>query len=409
MTSDALPAHLDRPAIRRVHPIPLQKEVADAQGNKQNVMFLGLQDPCQLSQNMMVVPPQAFQIMQLFNGERTIAEIVEFTKIPDAKPIVELVGKLDEFGLLWGPTSEEMEERKRGELTAAGALPAGASRELGEDAAAIRKQLELWLDAAEDAEIEEPIAGIVVSHLDYMRGHPVYAASWRLVAKGPKPDRIVVVGTNHFGLGDGAIVADLPLDCPLGRSPLDAAVQERLHAEFGDKLFKDLLDFVSEYSIQRQLPWIHHLFGEVPVTAVLLPDPNAPLLADDGARASGAELVAALSRILGELGGRTLVVGSADLSHAGPQFGEPKPVSPERRREVETQDREMLKAFLADPASLATRMRETRNPTRWTSVGAFVGAGLLAKPSSAELIDYRQTVDEQGAALVSSASIALLA
>ncbi|MEY3021855.1 MAG: hypothetical protein RIS86_1053 [Planctomycetota bacterium] len=409
MTSEALPEHIDRPAIRRVHPIPLQKEMKDPQGNVQNVMLLGLQDPCQLSSNMMAVPPHAFQVMQLFNGERTIAEIVGILKAPDAKPVVDLVSKLDEFGLLWGPTSEALETKKREELATAGALPPGASRELGEDAAAIRQQLELWLDAAEDAEIEEPIAGIVVSHLDYMRGHPVYAASYRLVAKGPKPDRVVIVGTNHFGLGDGAIVADLALDCPLGRSPLDAEVQSRLREEFGEKLFKDVLDFVSEYSIQRQLPWIQHLFGDVPVTAILLPDPNAPLLADDGARASGAELVAALSRILGDLGGRTLVVGSADMSHAGPQFGEPKPVAPERRREVEAHDREMLKAFLADPASLAARMLETRNPTRWTSIGAFVGAGLLAKPSSAELIDYRQTVDEQGHALVSSASIALLA
>jgi hypothetical protein len=33
----------------------------------------------------------------------------------------------------------------------------------------------------------------------------------------------------------------------------------------------------------------------------------------------------------------------------------------------------------------------------------------LAKPSSVELIDYRQAVDEQGNALVSSASMVLLA
>jgi hypothetical protein len=66
----------------------------------------------------------------------------------------------------------------------------------------IRAQLEKWLDEAEDAEIEEPIKGIVCSHLDYARGHPLYAASYRTIAKGPKPDRIVLLGSNqHAGCG----------------------------------------------------------------------------------------------------------------------------------------------------------------------------------------------------------------
>jgi hypothetical protein len=42
-------------------------------------------------------------------------------------------------------------------------------------------------------------------------------------------------------------------------------------------------------------------------------------------------------------------------------------------------------------------------------VGALYAAARLAKPSSIELIDYRQAVDEQGNGLVSGASMALLA
>ena len=39
----------------------------------------------------------------------------------------------------------------------------------------------------------------------------------------------------------------------------------------------------------------------------------------------------------------------------------------------------------------------------------MTAAARLAKPSSIELIDYRQAVDEQGSALVSSASMVMLA
>ena len=69
----------------------------------------------------------------------------------------------------------------------------------------------------------------------------------------------------------------------------------------------------------------------------------------------------------------------------------------------------MMKAFIDSPDALVAGMLETKNPTRWTSVGAMAAVAKLAKPSAIELIDYRQAVDEQGKALVSTASMVLLA
>jgi hypothetical protein len=67
----------------------------------------------------------------------------------------------------------------------------------------------------------------------------------------------------------------------------------------------------------------------------------------------------------------------------------------------------MMKEFIG--GSLVARMQELKNPTRWCSVGCMTAAARLAKPSAIELIDYRQAVDEQGNALVSSASMVMLA
>ena len=400
MSTAELAEHLQRPALRRVHPVPLQKD---------NQLFLGLQDPCMLYPQMMVVPPQAFQVMQFFNGERSVDEIAGTLKLPDMAPLVELVKKLDEFGLLWGPTCESLEERKKAELSTTGAFAAGATRSLGEDPAAIRAQLEKWLDEAEDAEIEEPIAGVIACHLDFARGHPVYASSYRTIAKGPKPDRVVILGTNHFGLGDGVVMSDLAFESPLGRMPVDGGIVERVRAASGRKLFVDILDHVPEHSVQLHIPWIQHLYGSVPVVAALVPDPVVGLLADDGARMGVDEFVDVLGTALAAEGGRTLFVASADLSHVGPAFGEPAAVNEQRRREVETHDRAMLREFISGPGSLVTKMRELKNPTRWCSVGCMTTAARLARPSAIELIDYRQAVDEQGNALVSSASMAMLA
>ena len=190
--------------------------------------------------------------------------------------------------------------------------------------------------------------------------------------------------------------------------PVDTAVVARLRAKTGEKLFKDILDHLPEHSIQLQIPWIQHLFGSVPIIAALIPDPNSGLIADDGERVGLDEFVAVLSEALEAEGGKTLFIASADLSHAGPAFGEPAAVTDQRRREVEAHDRAMMKAYIAGPEALVSGMREAKNPTRWTSVGALAAAARLAKPSAIELIDYRQAVDEQGNALVSTASMVLL-
>jgi hypothetical protein len=68
-----------------------------------------------------------------------------------------------------------------------------------------------------------------------------------------------------------------------------------------------------------------------------------------------------------------------------------------------------MKAFIEGAEPFITALRASKNVTRWTSTGAMLAATKLASPSSVELIDYRQTVDEQGNALVSAASMAMLA
>lgn len=400
MTTESLPEHLDRPGLRRVHPVPLQKD---------NQLFLGLRDPMMLTEQTMVVPPQAFQVMQLFDGNRTIAEIAKQIGMADPKPLHELVAKLDEFGLLWGPTSEALEDQKKAALYQAGAFPALATRALGDNPEEIRAKLEKWLDEAEDAEIEEPIAGIVATHLGFDQGYPVYAASYRTIAKGPKPDRIVILGSNHQGLGDGVVVSDLGFGSPLGTMPVDAAVIGELKKRTGDRLFKDILDHLPEHSIQVQVLWAQHLFGSVPVVAALVPDPNIPLIADDGERLNTDQFIAALGEALGAAGGRTLFIASANLSGAGPAYGEPTPVNDERRRDIEKHDRAMLRAYIEGADALAAALKANRNPTRWAGVGALYAAAKLSKASSIELLDYRQLVDEQGSVLVSSASLALIA
>ena len=404
-SDEPLPDHVRRPQVRPIQPVPVQ---AQNQKDGSTAVLVGLRDPSMLSTQMLVVPPPMLQLVQQFRGERTVEEIAEQFKAPPAM-VVDLARKLDEHGLLWGPTFERLELELKDRLRTAGHFPIGASLMAGKDREEAIKAIAGWLESADDPELDEPAVGIVAPHLDYPRGWPVYAASYRCFDRAPRPDRVVILGTNHFGIGDGVVATDLGFATPIGLVRADAGVNERLRRGLGDNLFIDQLDHLPEHSIQLHLPWIQRVFGDVPVVAALVPDPLVGMIADDGGRVKREEFTAALREAIEAEGGRTYVIASSDLSHVGRAFGEPVAVDDRRKVEVERQDRETMGKYVAgDAGEFLEHVRWTKNPTRWCSIGNMTAALEILRPARVELVDYRQACDPQGNAMVTSCSMALL-
>jgi AmmeMemoRadiSam system protein B len=399
MTDESIPDHLRTPHLRRVVPIMMLQE---------GRQMVAIRDPLGLSERTVTVNAQTFGVVQLFQGQQALDRIAEGLGA-SVEQLLPLVKALDEVGLLWGPTFTEMEEALSGRIAADRRLPKGAAFSLGEDAEACRAQLAEWLAAAEDPELEGEVCGIVAPHLDYGRGASAYAAAYRALEGRRRPDRVVILGTNHFGIGDGVVLSEWGFRSPLGDLDVDEAVVSRLQARFGKRAFADQLDHVGEHSIQLHLPWIHHLFGPVPVVAALVPDPLVGLIENDGERIDRGEFIAALGEALEAEGGDTLVVASSDLSHVGPQFGEPRPVDETRRGQVEQHDRELLRRYLdSDATEFVEAMEWNRNPTRWCSIGNMAAAKELLRPQATEFLEYHQACDDEGVALVSCAAIAFV-
>src|SRR4029077_11871719 len=124
-----------------------------------------------------------------------------------------------------------------------------------------------------------------------------------------------------------------------------SAVVEKVVQKLGRSVIVDQLDHLPEHSVQLHLPWFQYFFGNVPIVAALIPDPLSPMIADDQQRSTGDQFVEILSSVLEDIGGGALSVAYSDLSHVGPQFGEPRPVDERRRFDVERHDREMMAKF----------------------------------------------------------------
>jgi len=402
--TDAVPTHIDVPEIRPIQPIPVQKD-----GKR----LVALRDPLMLTQRTMIVPPQVAAVLQTFQGKLSLHEIGQRTGVARAQ-LLELARNLDQIGLLWGPTFEQLETSWREKLEQEGAFPQSASGALGKDAEACRSRMDEILGAVDDAALEPldawdgPIRGLLAGHLTYDQTAGVYGLAYAALRHQPAPDRVVVLGPNSFGLGDGVVLSPYGFNTPLGRVETDTALVGGLRETLGKGIVIDHLDHLPEHSVEVHLPWVQHVLGDVPVVAALVPDPMKAAEDDDDERVSPSRFATVLRETLERADGSTLVIGSVDLSHVGPQFGEPRAVDDRRRSDVEQHDREMLQTYLGgDVDAFVSAIRWNKNPTRWTSLGPMIVALDVVRPQRQALLDYRQIGDQEGKVLVSTAVVAM--
>jgi AmmeMemoRadiSam system protein B len=389
------PAHIERPHLRRIIPQPVSAE------NQQGV---ALRDPLMLCDQTIVVPAPTMQALQHFNGEWTLDEIATNLKVP-TETVEALVTKLDEVGLLWGPTCESLEGDKRDSLHATGVLPMRQSQSLGKDETACGAAIDSLLDKSEDPEVEFDIVGMFAPRIDYPLAGPIYGALYHAVRNGGY-DRVLALGNNHYGFSDGVVGTPLGFQSPLGRCECDTTFLDGLVGHLGDAFISDELDHIADHGIEMQVPWIQHALPDTPIVGVLLPDPMTDPV-DDKVAVTAEAFIETAQAVMGELGGRTLIIATGDLSHAGLQFGEPRPIDDQRRLDIEQADRSLLSTVIqGDRDAFLSAVKWNANQSRWSGVGALGALLGILKPSQAELVDYRQhDLGENGQALVSSAGL----
>jgi MEMO1 family protein len=427
--------HQQRPQLRPVRGFPVQVN---------GQVMMGLTDARQISDKMVIAPVATQQILPLLTGERTIPEVVaEVGKGLTRENLESFVAQLDEAGLLIGPKFEAILAKMRADFDSHPVLPAAATLGVAEllvvqkhgqnatqeqkDAegpALLRQAMDEWIKQALATEatpsFDELPRGIIAPHIDYPRGWLNYASVWGRMRVVDRPDRVVILGTNHFGQSTGVAVCDKGFETPLGVCHADdrfvQAFRKALGPELAGKAFENRYDHEREHSIELQVAWIQHCLGAdekgefCPVFAALIHDPavnNGESY--DGNGVGLIPFVDAVRSAIRELGGRTLVVCSSDLSHVGPMFGDQQamhgdgPEVEQARNKVVQQDQELLQHVAkARPDDLVASMAWLQNPTRWCSTGNIVAGLKIVQPERVDLLRYLAAVDQSGMGMVSS-------
>ncbi len=384
---------------------------------------LCLRDPQQYSEVVVYVPAQTASILGLFDGQHSLLDIQEafarrFGSLLFREQLLQVIQSLDDHLLLDSPrfaahrAKVEDDFRRSRSRTV---MLAGKSYPL--EAAALRQQLESTFTATEGPGATPPspsaatLSGMVVPHIDFARGGPCYAWGYRELEGVPPVDRWVILGTVHAPIARAFALTRKDFETPLGMVETDREFVDHLLAAVGNEYLEDELAHRAEHSIEFQAVFLRHRTPSAhPVRIVpILCGSLHQFVEDRRSPSEGREIEAFLAAVrdtMVRLGGRSLVLASADLAHVGPRFGDPHQITPGQLREVADADREMLAAVEAgDPEAFFQAVARDGDQRRICGLPPIYAA-LRALPGvRGRLLRYSQWPDPQGA--VTFAAIAL--
>ena len=313
------------------------------------------------------VPPQTASILGLLDGHHSLLDIQEafvrrFGNLLFREQLLEILRSLDEHLLLdsqrFADHLAKIEEGFRRARSRAASL---AGKSYPSDPAELGRQLDGYTGAPDGPQDTAPtpsassIAGMVVPHIDFARGGPCYAWGYRELEGAPPADRYLILGTVHAPIMRAFSLTRKDFETPLGLVETDQEFLDCLLDTTGSEYLNDELAHRGEHSIEFQAVFLrHHTPTSRPVRIVPVLCGSLHQFIEDR-RSPGGEreiegFVEALRKTMARLGGRTLVLASADLAHIGPQFGDPHQITPGQLREVADADRQMLASVEAGDA-----------------------------------------------------------
>jgi AmmeMemoRadiSam system protein B len=324
-----------------------------------------LRDPLQLSDQQLIVPATLAQVLIFCDGTRTPEEIhqafcervgVQFPY----QVVADALAQLDDVYLLENERSRQMRQKLLDEYRGHPFRPPALA-----DLSYPSKTTDLITlfqsyGRGDQSNNHQPWTGrgIVSPHIDYHRGGPVYARTWHRAAPAVlEAELVIIFGTDHNGRAGSVTLTRQPYATPFGVLPTDRALIDCLAEAVGpEAAYAEEINHRDEHSVELSAVWLHYVYHQAGVA----PRPMIPILVGsfhhflgNGAHPSQeAHFARLIERLQRETNGRrVLVVGSVDLAHVGPNFGDNFIMDRVRRAQLKQEDSHLIHAILQGNAA----------------------------------------------------------
>ncbi|MDI6763079.1 MAG: AmmeMemoRadiSam system protein B [Thermodesulfobacteriota bacterium] len=406
---------MDFPKLRNVIIFPVQRS---------GQSLLCLQDPQNISDKALFLPPPLYFIVSLFDGRHSILDIQteymrRFGEFLFTEKIEEIIRQLDDTLFLEGEKFQEaLRQKEEGFKKGSFREAAFAGKSYEREPGRLKDQLLGYFTGPEgpgplpERKEIQGLKGVIAPHIDFQRGGSCYAFAHREVWQNRLPDCFIIFGTAHTLMGHPFSLTRKEFITPLGHLEVDRELVDAIQSRCPDDLFMDEGIHRSEHSIEFQCIFLRYLFPEpAPVRIVPILSGSFHEAIERGI--SPMELPAirqfieAIKESVSSLGREVCYIASADLAHMGLQFGDRDGIGEYDLRILEEEDRKMLKhAEKVDEEKFFSSISEEQDRKRICGLPAIYAMLKVMEAKEGRLLKYAQAFTPETQSVVSFASMA---
>ena len=254
---------MDFPKVRSVNIFPVQMS---------GQSLLCLQDPQNISDKALFLPPSLYFIVSLCDGRHSILDIQteymrRFGEFLFTEKIEGIIHQLDESLFLEGERFEEALRQKEENFKKASFREAAfAGKSYENEPGRLKAQLSGYFTGPEGPgplskkEEIKGLKGVIAPHIDFQRGGFCYAFAHREIGQNPLPNCFIIFGTAHVPMKNPFTMTQKDFITPLGTLEVDQEMVDAVQSQYPHDLFADEAIHRTEHSIEFQCIFLRYLF-----------------------------------------------------------------------------------------------------------------------------------------------------
>ncbi len=334
---------------------PLRHDVQIIPVKQNGETFLYFQDQFGYAHSDFAVPYSAQSLFSLFDGSRSVEDILEFSADKITKEqVLEYVQFLDEKALLHSPHFKEHAQKTEAEYEQSDIHHSNTyGISYPEDPEELKHFLKEAFEKLPTSEPVDTAKALYAPHIDYRVGLNSYVKAFSAI-KNLTPKRVVILATSHYSGLHPELYEEHPFvisnkDFELVNGTVKAdrdAIQEIADQVRDNELeygitFKDRAHRI-EHSIELHLLLLNHLWDhEFKIVPIVVGSLEELFYKADGFQGKQVEKFSGLLNTLFGDDEDTFFCISGDLAHIGKKFGDEQPAK-ELFEEVRAFDEDFL-------------------------------------------------------------------
>ena len=386
--------------------------------------MVGLRDPTNLTDEVLVIPHSTLFLLRFFDGRHSLLDIQaeymrHYGEMLFTDSLEKLIEELDSHLFLESDRFRKYQERMVQEFKDSRIRKAcHAEKGYPSDPEKLREMLEGFFIAPDGPGLlaegsgSRRVAGVIAPHIDLRSGGPCFAYSHKEIAESCDAELFIILGTAHVATKDFFVYTPKDFETPLGLVETDREFLKAVQEQADVEIFQDEFVHRSEHSVEFQVLFLQYClaskrkFKIIPILCgsfhEMVTSGVSPMEVPAYRKS-----FAALKEAIDSRREKVCLIASADLAHIGLRYGDESPPDHGTIAEVEEKDREMLKlAEEINPEGFYRYLQAEEDKRRVCGFPSIYALLNLIKAREGELLHYSRWQDSQLNSFVTFASMA---